>query len=1142
MNTDANSSGERSTLSAWLARIASFSDRPIRDAPPFQIGDVLLDRYVLERELGRGGMGVVYEALDRDQSVRCALKTLRAIGPEGVVMLKNEFRSIARIQHANLVRPGELREHATQWFYTMEIVEGRDPVTWTGGELQRVRTVLLGLADVLAAIHAQGVVHRDVKPANVIATDQRTVLLDLGLARDARRRLWFDRDEVGTTKYMAPELLAGGSASPASDMYSLGVLLFEIACANVRSEAAHPDRSIVARRGSAFAELDEICRELLSTDPACRPTAADLVARLGGTTTLDVPRKAELVGRTNELERLRGAYDHARDGNFAAMFVHGPSGIGKTALVEELVARCNDAIVLSGRCYECETVPFKALDDIVDAIAALLATRPEVVESLPSECAALGHAFPSIAALLRVTSPRDPETANRAAAGALHAMLVALARTAPLILVIDDLQWIDDDGLRLFASVIALAPPRCFVVATTRAAERPDALVALGSALTMQLPPLSSDDAARLARSIAPASEHELSRILDAARGQPYIICELASRASGTRSELSPGARHVLELVAVAGAPLQARVLAAASRLTVASLEECLRELEVHRFVRWRGVGEAAMVEPFHDRVREESSRDLPSADATAAHGDLADALLALTPDAEATIAVHLARAHRPVEAAVHALRAARRADETGAFAHAASLYALALESGIDDQAIRERHAEALLLAWQPDAAATAFRAAATSASPEHARGLRIRGIEQRLIGGDLSRGLDELAEALRDAGVSVPRRRWSALATMLIRRAELRLRRFRLRRDRLTTGEIDLLGWASSTVMMIDAPLALGYHTRALLAILDLEDPVRLARSLSTEACIQAATASLQEAERLIGEIEKLGTDEQVQPALRPPRMVLGVQRGAWHDVIAIGSRPGPTHTAWHNASRELYLAHCEFNLGRFGDLERRCRRGLDSAKEREDRWLELVLSVSFAPMVALVHDDPETARAIIDRGRALLWRGGHGGYLHALSACASAFVDLYTERYDNALGEWVGPGSDTIARKSHYGRVYLEFLGGTAALGAMRGGSTRRLRKRVDRSIDILSRAPLPWAAPFASLLGAQIDPSNRAARLASAREGFARFEIAHMVDVIDRVVDSDASGADARLRERGVVRPERFVAMFAPLISPT
>jgi eukaryotic-like serine/threonine-protein kinase len=494
---------------------------------------------------------------------------------------------------------------------------------------------------------------------------------------------------------------------------------------------------------------------------------------------------------------------------------------------------------------------------------------------------------------------------------------------------------------------------------------------------------------------------------------------------------------------------------------------------------------------------------------------------------------VHLAGAREKAAAGRHALLAAERATQRAAFAHAAEMYDLALRVGVGDaQLLRERHAEAFALAWKPLSAAAAYMHAAASAAPARARELRMRAVEQWLIGGDLARGLGELEQLLRDAGTSTPKRGWSAVATMLLRRAQLRLRPYLRRRDRLTVADIDLLWSASLALAMIDAPLALGYHTRALLALAEIDDPVRLSRSLSIEGCVQAGSADFAKAERLIAETSRIAREHSLGDLyVRPARIVLAVQRGAWQAVLATANHDDRRqYTAWHNASRELYQAHCEWNLGRFAELELRCDRLLREARDRGDRFLELATSVSFAPLVGLVRDDPKRARAILQRGVQLLWRGGRGGYFHALAACAARFIHLYESDTERPLTEWIGPGSESLARRSHYGRVYLEFLGATEALAKHRTDPRRTLRARIERAIRRLARDVVPWAAPYGALLAFQLDRENRDAR-ASAWSGFARFEIGHMLDILELAPD--------RLRARGVVRPDRFSRMLAPAL---
>ena len=225
------------------------------DAPPET------SRFQIVRRLGAGGMGVVYEALDRLRGTRVALKTLRRLSPEALLRFKNEFRALQDLQHPNLVRLGELIADGNQWFFTMELRRGRGlprpreragpgprardlahPRRGRGGcrgrrgrrgrrrpRLGRTageRTLgadaagggarlrrgapapaLAQLAHGLAALHAAGKVHRDIKPSNILVTPEgRVVLLDFGVIADVRRGT--DGHVVGTPLYMAPEQAA----------------------------------------------------------------------------------------------------------------------------------------------------------------------------------------------------------------------------------------------------------------------------------------------------------------------------------------------------------------------------------------------------------------------------------------------------------------------------------------------------------------------------------------------------------------------------------------------------------------------------------------------------------------------------------------------------------------------------------------------------------------------------------------------------------------------------------------------------------------------------------------------------------------------------------------------------------------------
>jgi serine/threonine protein kinase len=206
------------------------------------------ERFRIERRLGEGGMGVVYEAFDLERNLPVALKTLRGLTPDGLLRFKQEFRLLRDLVHPNFVRLHELHTFGEWWFFTMELVDGRDvlehvrghpsdetmetgvghrpparvPVTRRGEPLgraretvgfdePRLRAAMAQLARALTALHARGLVHRDIKPHNIlVGRDNRIVLLDFGIMVDPDKRMSSENLVVGTSDYMAPEQAAGG--------------------------------------------------------------------------------------------------------------------------------------------------------------------------------------------------------------------------------------------------------------------------------------------------------------------------------------------------------------------------------------------------------------------------------------------------------------------------------------------------------------------------------------------------------------------------------------------------------------------------------------------------------------------------------------------------------------------------------------------------------------------------------------------------------------------------------------------------------------------------------------------------------------------------------------------------------------------
>ena len=427
--------------------------------------DLSPSRFEIRRLLGWGGMGVVYEAFDRQRRARVALKTLRSLDAAGRLRFKNEFRSLVDLAHPNLVRLGELLEESGQLFFTMELVVGVSFVDHVrGGESSpeaaqeatprraeldtvvrastrgtsdssppaalpgifheaRLRAALAQLAHGLGALHASGRVHRDIKPSNVLVTKEaRLVILDFGLVTET----WADEEEqvVGTAHYMAPEQAAGKSVGPAADFYSVGVMLylamtgvlpFDVASdavASVKQSATPLPPSAVVP--GVPPDLDALTMALLRIDPGERAGLDDILETLGEDRTAPGAHPAHaalFVGRHRELRELERAFEDGLRGDVRAIVVEGESGVGKTTLVRELLSRLPaSALVFGARCYEREGVPYKAVDGVVDRVGQYLSklSPSDALELLPVDIGLAATVFPVLAIADSVAKKSGP--------------------------------------------------------------------------------------------------------------------------------------------------------------------------------------------------------------------------------------------------------------------------------------------------------------------------------------------------------------------------------------------------------------------------------------------------------------------------------------------------------------------------------------------------------------------------------------------------------------------------------------------------------------------------------------------------------------------------------------------------------------
>jgi serine/threonine-protein kinase len=269
---------------------------------PPQPGDLIADRYELEELVGTGGMSTVFRAHDTQLDRRVAIKILHeryADDPEYLERFRREARAVAQLSHPNIVTVIDRGDDGGRQYIVFEHVEGenlKELVERTGRlPVRRALELVLPVADGLAFAHAHGLVHRDVKPQNVLLSREGEVkVTDFGIARslDVEHGVTQTGTVVGTSEYLAPEQASGRPVSAATDVYSLGVVLWELLAGDVPFTGDNfvavalrhlnePPPSLRERRPDVSPRLDAAVERALAKDPERRfPSMAALAKEL----------------------------------------------------------------------------------------------------------------------------------------------------------------------------------------------------------------------------------------------------------------------------------------------------------------------------------------------------------------------------------------------------------------------------------------------------------------------------------------------------------------------------------------------------------------------------------------------------------------------------------------------------------------------------------------------------------------------------------------------------------------------------------------------------------------------------------------------------------------------------------------------
>ena len=491
----------------------------------------LSSRYLLHGIIGRGGMGVVYEATDRLTGERVAYKQVTMSGAafrdpdrpasEAIMELRlalaNEFRILASLRHPNIISVLDYGfDQMGNPYYTMAYLDTarsftKQPLDLTVDErLDMIRQLL----QAMIYLHHRNVLHRDLKPANVLITDGHVRVLDFGLASLKGQ----DSNSVGSWSYVAPELIYGKPASESSDLYAVGVMAYELMAGHHPFDIDSPFfMEQILSEAPSFSDIDiaddvrEFLDTMLSKEPTDRyPNAATALRQLNAIMDRhnqledeairdSFLQSATFVGRQQEMAQLVDALEKARNGQGSFWLLGGESGVGKTRLVNEIRTRAlvEGAIVSFGQAEDGLAQPYQLWNRVVQQLALN-------IELDNLNAGVLQTIVPNLNDLLSQDFPTPPQIGTDAARQRLISAVSDLFvyQQGWLLLILDDLQWANEslailEQLGRLASTLPL-----LIIGSYRSEDRPELPERFPEAETLILDRFSTKETAELSEAM----------------------------------------------------------------------------------------------------------------------------------------------------------------------------------------------------------------------------------------------------------------------------------------------------------------------------------------------------------------------------------------------------------------------------------------------------------------------------------------------------------------------------------------------------------------------------------------------------------------------------------------------------------------
>lgn len=526
--------------------------------------------------------------------------------------LAREFQTLASVRHPHIISVLDygFDENGGPYF-TMELLENAQTILEAAWQLQEKERfgLLLQMLQAVRYLHRRGIVHRDLKPANVLVQDGRVKVLDFGLA--LLRGQGGDGSLAGTPAYMAPELFCGKEASVASDLYAVGVVMFEVLSGTRLYDI---DDAFAVQRAILFSEpnisclndrIGSVVARLLQKEPKARyQDAGEIIKALEAATgqpfSLETAamresflQAARLIGRERELSILSKELDALMLGRGSAWLVGGESGVGKSRLLEELRARAlvAGAAVLRGQEISEGGPPYHLWHDVLRWLVLLSDPNEEeagvLKPLLPGLPELLERAVPDLAGL-------EPDAAQARLLVCVEELLRRLGQ--PAVVLLEDIHWARSESLKLLArlsSIVNELP--ILLIGSFRHDERSSLPDELPSMKVLTLHRLSHDEIGELSESmIGPAGKRPdlLTRLEQETEGNPFFLVEIVRALAEATGQLDrigtvplpakllpkgvydivdnrlnrieQGDRDLLATAAVAGRTLDSKILGAA--------------------------------------------------------------------------------------------------------------------------------------------------------------------------------------------------------------------------------------------------------------------------------------------------------------------------------------------------------------------------------------------------------------------------------------------------------------------------------------------------------------------------------------------------------------------------------------------------